>query len=945
DIYSRQEENKLSFIGSSQCQKIITTYSALSNAVGNAPTGKRLPSSFHASPANRKKRQLDAMSVVTRKGKPHLMVTMTCNGNWPEIQDNLLPGQCALDRSDLCNRVFKIKLKSLMHDLTHNLFGIAQYFLSVTEFQKRGLVQGHLVIKFEGLSPEARHELDTWIWMTLPDESIAGGKLCEKVIKYMINQKCGEFNPNAACMTTCSKTKRKFCSKHCPQAFAYTLSTKTSSGRAEYRRIDNGDKATIKQRNGNGEYVENDVDNRYVVPYNTWLLMKYDCHSCVDLVTAKVVVAYLYKYCFKGKDMAKAKVLFEGYENKAYRSIRYISSSEAMWRMCGYDMQQRSPNVILLFVHLENEPIVVHDEADDEPQRRAKVNKSRANDSHDTDSEDSGSNSDSLHHNPPPNPHRTDVYGNYVYARLSECVCRVNFLKLDAGDIWYLCLLLHHVAASSWNDKRTVQDALYNSHEQAARQLGLVQDSEEYLLAFQDAITFSTPRELRQLLVTLIIAGAPTRTLWDTHSIDMTSDYSTRTSNSSANDQALRHIDLMLSKHGKSTAPVGLPPVMHIDTEYDRLIAAFDTQDMRKEADDLIPKLNNEQKTVFNEISNSVRTNKGGIFMIDAPAGSGKTFTMCALAADIRAKGNLVLCTASTGIAALLLPGGLTAHSTFEIPFGDKLVEGAFCNVKSETERAEVLRRASLIIWDEIPMANKLAPEALDLTLRDLRKCNRPFGGATILMSGDWRQVGPVVPFGTADDVVDAALMFSYLWKHVKRFRLTQSMRDRLDEPYSKAARAIGEGKISPITLPDKSEIIPLQYTTTTVDSDSQPSTSTAQGVVDFQHLIDFVYPDLLTADPTLSADRGILAPTSVSIDEINNRILNLLPNTTRSLLSSNSILKSSPNDIAEVTSPEFLEAVDVPGVPPHNLRLKVGSVIMFIRNVNFDTGIVNGVK
>ena len=54
--------------------------------------------------------------------------------------------------------------------------------------------------------------------------------------------------------------------------------------------------------------------------------------------------------------------------------------------------------------------------------------------------------------------------------------------------------------------------------------------------------------------------------------------------------------------------------------------------------------------------------------MIDAPAVSGKTFTMCALAADIRVKGKLVLCTASTGIAELLLPGGLTAHSASKIP-------------------------------------------------------------------------------------------------------------------------------------------------------------------------------------------------------------------------------------------------------------------------------------
>lgn len=51
-----------------------------------------------------------------------------------EIQDDLLPGQCALDRPDLCNRVLKIKLKALMHGLTHTLFGKAKYYSGVTEF-------------------------------------------------------------------------------------------------------------------------------------------------------------------------------------------------------------------------------------------------------------------------------------------------------------------------------------------------------------------------------------------------------------------------------------------------------------------------------------------------------------------------------------------------------------------------------------------------------------------------------------------------------------------------------------------------------------------------------------------------------------------------------------------------------------------------------------------
>ena len=84
--------------------------------------------------------------------------------------------------------------------------------------------------------------------------------------------------------------------------------------------------------------------------------------------------------------------------------------------------------------------------------------------------------------------------------------------------------------------------------------------------------------------------------------------------------------------------------------------------------------------------------------MIDAPAGTGKSFTQCAIAAHIRAQRKPVLCTASTGtIAALILPEGLTAHSTFKLPFDDKSVEGSVCNVPAESERAQVLKQACIL--------------------------------------------------------------------------------------------------------------------------------------------------------------------------------------------------------------------------------------------------------
>ena len=50
-----------------------------------------------------------AMAIVNKKGKPDIFLTMTCNSNWTEIQENLLLGQQPSDRPDLVARVFHLK--------------------------------------------------------------------------------------------------------------------------------------------------------------------------------------------------------------------------------------------------------------------------------------------------------------------------------------------------------------------------------------------------------------------------------------------------------------------------------------------------------------------------------------------------------------------------------------------------------------------------------------------------------------------------------------------------------------------------------------------------------------------------------------------------------------------------------------------------------------------
>lgn len=113
------------------------------------------------------------------------------------------------------------------------------------------------------------------------------------------------------------------------------------------------------------------------------------------------------------------------------------------------------------------------------------------------------------------------------------------------------------------------------------------------------------------------------------------------------------------------------------------------------------------------------------------------------------------------------MPGGRTAHSRFHIPI--TLTEDSFCAIKKGTAEADRVAKIDLIIWDEAPMAHRHAFEALDRTMRDILSNDdptaacKPFGGKTVLLGGDFRQILPVIPQGTRQETVAAAINRSHL--------------------------------------------------------------------------------------------------------------------------------------------------------------------------------------
>ncbi len=51
-----------------------------------------------------------------------------------------------------------------------------------------------------------------------------------------------------------------------------------------------------------------EYDNQNIVPYNQYLIQKYQCHINVEICSIVTAVKYLYKYVYKGSDRAVVSV-------------------------------------------------------------------------------------------------------------------------------------------------------------------------------------------------------------------------------------------------------------------------------------------------------------------------------------------------------------------------------------------------------------------------------------------------------------------------------------------------------------------------------------------------------------------------------------------------------------------------------------------------------------
>ncbi|CAG9837643.1 unnamed protein product [Diabrotica balteata] len=79
-------------------------------------------------------------------------------------------------------------------------------------------------------------------------------------------------------------------------------------------------------------------------------------------------------------------------------------------------------------------------------------------------------------------------------------------------------------------------------------------------------------------------------------------------------------------------------------------------------------------------------------------------------------------------------------------------------------------------------------------------------------------------------------------------------------------------------------------------------------------------------------SERAILAAKNIDVNELNFKIQEQI---TGELRIYKSIDSATNQDDVVNYPPEFLNSLDLPGLPLHNLQLKVGSVVIMLRNIN----------
>ncbi|KAJ6957546.1 hypothetical protein NC653_039492 [Populus alba x Populus x berolinensis] len=722
DAFVNVEEDRLDYIRANQKDLRSEIYKGIHEAVLNGDvegfsTGKIIvPSSLTGSPRYMINNYQDAMAICRAYRNPDLFITFTCNVNWPEIRRELTKDRIYKheDKPDIITRVFRSKVIDMLAFIKSGKpFGQIIADVCAIEFQKRGLPHTHILIwlhsNFKCRTPE---DVDSIVSAEIPDK-LTDPKCYEIVSRFMMYGPCGLANPKS-------------------------------------QRRDLKDNFVIK----NGIQL----NNRYVVPYNRELLLRYNAHINIEICCQSMLIKYLFKYVSKGSDRCRVVVEKDrADEIHTYMNCRFICPYEAVWRLLQFPIHSRSPPVERLQIHLPLHQNVVYSGNESLPSilQKPGIEKTMLTEwftRNRTDHE-----ARQLYYSEFPHKYVWDAgQKEWIPRSKGFSLGRLTYVHPASGELYFLRLLLNHIrGALSFDYLKNVSGVVHPTFQLACKTLGLLGDDKEWEDVFCEAMATATSPQIRNLFVSVVLfcdVADPEvllnkfwRSMYDVIITRFKSSFAMpnlKLFDDELKNYVLYELELLFNFAGTSLEKqkLSMPDGRLLSEIKNKLLREelnYDTADLICQHSSAFPQLNQCQLNVYDCVVKSVLEKRQELIFVHGHGGTGKTFLWHTIINRLRSDGLIVLVVASSGIASLLLPGGRTAHSRFKIPL--TVSDTSSCEIKKKTDLARLLQMTSLIVWDEAPMNNRCCFEALDRSLRDVLTNgndlpnDKPFGGKSIL--------------------------------------------------------------------------------------------------------------------------------------------------------------------------------------------------------------------
>jgi len=582
-------------------------------------------------------------------------------------------------------------------------------------------------------------------------------------------------------------------------------------------------------------------------------------------------------------------------------------------------------------------------------------------------------------------------------------VSRIRVTDPRRAEEFYLRRLLLNVRGpTSFQDLRTVEGVEYETFRHTAAVLGLCDDEREHDQCMAECCATYMPSQLRRLYVTIVVHTGHPRPLelFETYQSAMMEDFMREQERERspvsvsaaargcavgvellAHEQAVGTARLLrcladeLHSHDRTLSDFGLPPPdddlaggeggANSDNPYIRYEHSMSQTPAQRArlmegsgAD--YARMTAAQRALYDELLAAVSAQKGGVYFIQAPGGTGKSFVLRALLRRVRASEHVALAMASSGISATVYELGHTAHSAALLPVEEDKIQAGGTLFSRGSKHAELHQAAHLVVWDETVMSHRGHLEAYDATMRDLEDSpDKPFGGrAVIVLAGDFRQLLPVVRRGNRAQYVKSCLCNSYLWHDgtIKVRTLTENMRARTmgaadaaaADEFSSWLLRLGDGVVDEDT--EASGVgRAVGFDWVKLPDEACLPDSTEPVDVRLGQLLDRVFPDLRNniQNRAWLMGRCVLCTRNDTTDDVNTKMTERMDwAESKVFLSTDSVPKEDGRgQLGPMVTEEFLNSRSPAGLPPHSLRLKVGMPVMLLRNLNPRGGDCNGTR